>query len=91
MRKEFTTHRLNEAGIAKAREIGQAFDALLEKIERVCDAGTQKGPTGGNGRELALVRTKLEEACFFAKKAMAVQECNQEPTNIVIDQPEAAK
>ena len=61
MNKEFQVHMLNDAGKAKATEIAEAFDACLEKLVVLCPAG----------RELALVRTKLEEASFFAKKAMA--------------------
>jgi hypothetical protein len=34
--------------------------------------------TGAGGREMAIVRTKLEEAAFFAKRAMATQAENQE-------------
>ncbi len=61
MNKEFEVHMLNDAGSAKATEIAEAFDACLERLMRVCPPG----------RELALARTKLEEACFFAKKSMA--------------------
>ncbi len=52
---------LNESGKQKAAEIAEAFDALVKKLETVCP------PT----REMSIALTKLEEACFFAKKAMA--------------------
>ncbi len=61
MHKEFSVHMLNPIGRQKAVEIAVAFDTCLEELEAVCP----------EGRELAIVRTKLEEACFFAKKAMA--------------------
>lgn len=61
MNKEFAVHMLNDAGKDKAKAIAEAFDECLEKLVALC-------PTG---RELAITRTKLEEACFFAKKAMA--------------------
>jgi len=61
MNKEFAVHMLNDDGKAKSAQIAEAFDECLEKLLVLCPAG----------RELALVRTKLEEASFFAKKAMA--------------------
>ena len=61
MHKAFQVHMLNDEGKIKAREIAQAFDALAVEMERLCPVG----------RELTIVMTKLEEACFFAKKAMA--------------------
>ena len=61
MNKEFQVHMLNDEGKAKARVIAEAFDECLTKLLVPCPPG----------RELALVRTKLEEACFFAKKSMA--------------------
>lgn len=69
MRAEFQVHMLNESGKAKAGALAAAFDTLLGAVEAIC--GTQ-------GREVAIVRTKLEEASFFAKKAMAIRAENQQ-------------
>jgi hypothetical protein len=69
----FSVHLLNEQGKQKAGQLAHAFDDLLDVVEKVVGIG----PTGST-REMAIVRTKLEEACFFAKKAMAVQPINQE-------------
>ena len=66
--REFAVHMLNADGKEKAGEIALAFDHLLAQLEVLCPAG----------RELAIVRTKLEEACFFAKKAMASDASNCE-------------
>ncbi len=62
MHNEFKVHMLNDAGKALATGIANAFDDCLSNLEMLC---------GKDGREMAIVRTKLEEACFFAKKAMA--------------------
>lgn len=65
----FAFHKLNETGKRRAVEIAEAFSELLVDL----------GPLGAlGGREGALVKTKLEEACFFAKKSMAVQAENQD-------------
>lgn len=61
MHKEFEVHRLNDSGFVKVTELATRFDDLLTHLAILCPAG----------RELAIVRTKLEEACFFAKKAIA--------------------
>lgn len=63
-RSEFATHFLNEEGIECAKEIARVFSFTLDRIEAIC---------GTDGREMAIVRTKMEEAGFFAKKAMAVR------------------
>jgi hypothetical protein len=63
MHPQFAVHMLTDEGNAKAKEIAEAFDDCLTRLEVVCP----------DGRHLALVRTKLEEACCFAKKAMAEQ------------------
>jgi len=64
---EFAVHSLNEEGIKKANEIRNLFDELLTKLSDLCPPG----------REYSLVKTKLEEASFFAKKSMAGFEPNQ--------------
>ena len=68
----FQVHRLNEDGMKKAAVIAASFDRCLNELTPICQAG----------RELAIVKTKLEEACFFAKKAMASNPVNQEPTPV---------
>lgn len=65
---EFKVHILNEQGIEKAIKIRNVFDVALNSLLHLCTPG----------RELSIAKTKLEEACFFAKKSMASQEINQE-------------
>jgi hypothetical protein len=72
MNAEFEVHILNEDGIIKAQEIASAFNDLLNEVEAI---------TGHTGRYPAIVRTKLEEAAFFSKKAMAVLPANQRGIN----------
>ena len=62
VRDEFTVHRLNDAGMTGAVGIASGFSHLLNGLEEIC---------GKDGREMALVRTKLQEACFYAKRALA--------------------
>lgn len=62
---------LNVSGKAKALALATYFDDLLTKVIAV-----NPGPS----RETSLVRTKLEEASFFAKKAMAQDPANCEAT-----------
>ncbi len=64
----FKVHLLNEIGIGRAQAIQQAFESALAELERLC---------GTEGREMAVVRTKLQEAAFFAKRAMAEKPENQ--------------
>jgi hypothetical protein len=71
MHSAFAVHMLNEKGRLKATRIALAFEGLLTSLEEVVE--------GEISREMSICRTKLEEACFFAKKAMAMQEANQEP------------
>jgi hypothetical protein len=68
MNKEFEVHKLNEQGFAKVTELAHGFDALLTAILAWIPAS----------RELSIVRTKLEEACFFAKKGIANVPENQQ-------------
>ncbi len=64
MNKEFQVHMLNEQGKSNATKIAEAFDELLLKLTAISPQPS---------REMSICRTKLEEACFFAKKAMASQ------------------
>ncbi len=67
MRSEFAVHLLNDAGIEKAKIIGDAFSTLLDQVEMLVPPG----------RERSLVATKLQEACYFAKRGIAVLPENQ--------------
>jgi uncharacterized protein YutD len=69
MRKEFKFHKLNSDGIVKARKIAITYDELADYICEICKSGSP---------ELTIALRKLEESCFYAKKAMAQQEFNQE-------------
>jgi len=62
MHKEFQVHMLNPQGKAKADMLARAFDDLLSSIIAINPC---------TSREMSICRTKLEEASFFAKKAMA--------------------
>jgi hypothetical protein len=68
MNELFTGHLLNEKGFARVQDIGRAFDTLLKVVEAAVP----------EGRQLSIVRTKLEEACFYAKKGVANQQEYQE-------------
>lgn len=68
MNVEFKVHRLNEVGLAKAQKLAENFDRLLTELQADVP----------QGRYLSIVKTKLEEACFFAKKGIAEQTENQQ-------------
>ena len=70
MNKLFQVHKLNASGLDAAKCIAQQFNNVAEYIENLPD-----------GREKSIALTKLEEACFFAKKAIAVLPENQEKPN----------
>lgn len=66
----FQTHILNESGIAKSRRLAELFNGLLISTEELVSSGM-------NSREFSLAKTHLEQACFFAKKALAQNPHNQ--------------
>lgn len=68
MNKEFEVHMLNDQGKTRARELAERFSDVLDYCQLI----------GEPGRELSLVATKLEEACFFAKKSIAIKKENQQ-------------
>lgn len=69
MNQEFKVHMLTEEGKRKAEKIAEAFDDCLNKLIEL--RGGEENPS----RYMSLVKTKLEEACFFAKKDMAEKNC----------------
>lgn len=71
MHPQFTVHMLNAQGKERAKALATWFDELLTLVEGLVP----------EGRELSIVRTKLEEASFFAKKGMAINPENQENTS----------
>lgn len=79
IRHEFDVHVLNPEGMKKARDLARSFSALLNEVEEIC---------GSEGREMALVRTHLQEAAFFAKRAMAMRPHNQLKANDTEPPPE---
>ncbi len=88
MHAEFEVHILNPDGIAKAKQIAQAFDELLTKLDGLaeCKDGLSTSYFGVQPRSYAIVKTKLEEASFFAKKAMASLPENQlQPVEVPVD------
>lgn len=74
MHPAFEVHMLNEDGKLLARQLADAYEQLRATVELACASGKTAG-----GRELALATTKLEESCFYAKKAMAMQPWNHTP------------
>lgn len=66
---EFSVHELNGLGMNKAEVIRDTFDIFLNNLKDII--------LDQNTREFSIVKTKLEEACFFAKKAIAVNPDNQ--------------
>jgi hypothetical protein len=56
----FREHPLNETGKQRRACIIKIFDEMYGKLMAVCPFG----------KEFDLVRTKLEEACYHAKKAL---------------------
>lgn len=77
MNREFEVHILNLGGIRKAKELAAKFDELLNTL-------TGQGlpelalASAAPSREMSLVRTHLELASFYSKKAMASLPENQQ-------------
>ncbi len=64
----FKVHKLNKIGLAKAQTLANNFEDLANAIVEMSH----------ESREQSIALTKLEEACFFAKKALAIDPNNQE-------------
>jgi hypothetical protein len=55
---------LSNEGLDHVTAIAESFTQLLQILENICP----------KGRELSIVRTKLEEASFYAKKSLVAME-----------------
>jgi len=64
----FSSVKLSPAGIDAVNVIRDQFTYLLENLEITLP---------GNSREISIIRTKLEEASFYAVKAVRNYKENQ--------------
>jgi hypothetical protein len=67
MNDDFKVHVLNEDGLRIANDIAVQFQLLLDRMEEVMSPS----------RELSLVRTHLQDACFWAKRGIAIDPKHQ--------------
>jgi hypothetical protein len=77
MNPEFQSHRLSPEGINKVERVKHMFNYLLESL--TCINCTEHQVSIPQGRYLSIVKTKLEEACMFAVKAVSCDPANQMP------------
>ena len=66
----FKSSKLDYEGQMKLQDIGERFSFLLYALEDICP----------NGRAFSIVRTKLEEASFYAKKSIVILHQVEETT-----------
>lgn len=85
MNSLFKVHKLNAEGMQKALALAEEFDALLEEVLPLISHDDTKGGvliidanSYYSGREIALFKTHLELASFYAKKALAQQPENHQ-------------
>ena len=67
---EFSAIAMNDIAVEKCRVIREAFSEALTAIKQHVKPG----------RELALVTTKMQEACMWAIRGVAMDPANQHPT-----------
>jgi hypothetical protein len=73
MADEFKVHRLNGEGLAQADHLAEVFGTALGMVQMIL----KRVPS----REYSLVVTKMQEASYWAKRAMAMQPGNQVGSN----------
>lgn len=67
----FKSHILTEDGILKAKGLALRFERFYDELHDVIFSAVQSDQPGWEGREWSIVKTKLEEASFYAKKCLA--------------------
>lgn len=78
IRQEFAVHMLNADGVGRATAIAVTLTECLDALEGIILTKPAGADSKIGAREVAVMRTKLEEAAFFAKRAMAMQPWNQQ-------------
>lgn len=71
MNKEFEFIKLKNEAIRECNEVATLFSIFWDNLQTMCPPG----------RELSLVKTKLQEACFFAKKSISLEPSNWKDNN----------
>ena len=71
----FAPITVNDEGKSKIDRLRIVFQDLLYEVERLCNTDCPRLP---NVREVALVATKLQEASFYAVRAIALAPENQQ-------------
>ena len=69
MMSEFAAVAMNDTAVEKCRVIREAFSEALTAIKQHV-----------TGRELALATTKMQEACMWAIRGVAMDPANHHPT-----------
>lgn len=65
---DFKFHKMNDVGMERSKKIAELFEKLSDDLEsHLSDV-----------RCARIAATKLEEACFFVKKSMALNTDNQD-------------
>lgn len=72
MQKNFHSHKLSDQGYRKLIKVAYAFEKALENLLKEVP----------EGRERRKMISKLEEACFWAKRGVAVDESNHAKDNV---------
>jgi hypothetical protein len=73
----FEVHKLNDEGLRKAKDIADHFEKLVVDLLEIYFSGASDEADLRDPRSWAIVKTKLQEACFFAKRVMAMEPENQ--------------
>ena len=77
MKSLFAPIIVNGVGSEKIEKIRPLFENLLSEITKLCDTDCTRMP---NARELAIVGNKLQQAAFYAVRAVALAPENQQKT-----------
>ena len=75
----FTSYKFNPEGLKKVAAISEAFQTLLIELNKHCPEGQDYDKT----------KNLLEEACMFAKKAMAKRASNQDQSTRKVGENES--